>query len=232
MGADDDTATEQSPLRWSVRLRSAEAAALAGIVFGVLFAAVFIVLAESPAADASVEEISAWLEDPGSAERMVFVQSLALAAVVAFLWFIGVFRRRVLGRSDEFTGSVFLGSGLVIAALAAVGISLLTAPTIAFEGAVTPTAVSAYATSTAVGETSLGVFANGLAGVFALSSATLIRQSGAFPRSLTVVGYVLAFLLIISPLGLVSNTVLFPAWIALISIDVLFRRDELPNRSG
>jgi len=44
-------------------------------------------------------------------------------------------RRRVGDPVDRFTASVFLGSGLVLTALAAVGISLLTAPPIVLDPA-------------------------------------------------------------------------------------------------
>ena len=90
----------------SAYLRTPRAAALAGIIFSVLWVAVFGLMRLSVPSDPFEE--GAWL-----AKDTTFV-SLAMNLVpfagVAFLWFVGVLRDRLGAREDQFFATVFLGS--------------------------------------------------------------------------------------------------------------------------
>ncbi|MCP3856453.1 MAG: hypothetical protein GY724_00310 [Actinomycetia bacterium] len=214
---------------WVRNLRSVEAAAVAGIVFGALFIAAVILIARQPPPGAPDREITAWLSDDSSATAMATASNLTTLAVIALLWFIGVFRRRVGDRVDHFTSTVFLGSGLVVAALLLVGATLLTAPTM-LAGSNRPSlSPDTFAALQAVGRHTLLLHGEALIGVFMLSSSTMILRSAAFPVWLTLVSYIAAMGVIVNPLNQLGTLYLFPSWVVVVSVFVLLRRHQLPT---
>src|SRR5262245_40403432 len=102
------------------KLKTPYAAALAGLLFTVLFTSSYVLIRLSIPANPA--DAGAWL-----AERAGTV-SLALGllpfAGIAFLWFIGVVRDRLGPLEDQFFATVFFGSGLLFLALAFVSAAL------------------------------------------------------------------------------------------------------------
>ena len=84
------------------------AAALAGVLFGLLFGTALIMI--RTALPAGAEEGAQWL-DVGS-HRMKVAAILMPFAGIAFLWFIGVVRDGFGRVEDKFFSSVFIGAGL------------------------------------------------------------------------------------------------------------------------
>ena len=119
-GDDDSAATSGShpdldarqPL-FSGRVRSLEAAAVAGVLCAALAIGGLLLLSQYPSLDQSDEEITRRFG--GSANQSSLILGLNLVAVssIAFLWFVTVIRRRVGDLEDRFFGSVFLGSGIL-----------------------------------------------------------------------------------------------------------------------
>jgi hypothetical protein len=66
-----------------------------------------------------------------------------------------------------------------------------------------------------------------LEAVFIISTTTVGRLSGAFPRWLIVAGYVVGLTLLLVPVPNTFITYLFPAWVGVVSGTLLVRRDEL-----
>jgi len=102
------------------RLTTPRAAAVAGILFGVLLitANVLIRLSTPPnPGDAGV-----WLEE--QANTVTLALSLVPIAGIAFLWSIGVVRDRIGQLEDKFFSSVFFGSGLLYLGLTFVSAAL------------------------------------------------------------------------------------------------------------
>jgi len=97
----------------NARLRTPRAAAVAGILFSVLWFVVFGLMRLSVPGDPF--EPGAWLES--GLPYVTIVMNLVPFAGVAFLWFVGVLRDRLGGREDQFFATVFLGSGLLLLAM-------------------------------------------------------------------------------------------------------------------
>ncbi|HEU5454177.1 MAG TPA: hypothetical protein VFU85_00690, partial [Nocardioides sp.] len=105
--------------------RTRRAAAIAGIIFGVLLLAAMTLL-RLAMSDASLESLQS-----DSDRRQMLEISLQLVpfAGIAFLWFIGVIREQLGPVEDRLFATVFLGSGLLFLALmfvaAATSLSLM-----------------------------------------------------------------------------------------------------------
>ena len=99
------------------RLTTPRAAALAGVVFAVLFGTmVFLIRTNMPE---GVQDSTRWLNTQHSG--IATATALMPFAGISFLWFIGVVRDGFGRFEDRFFASVFLGSGLLFAAMSFVG---------------------------------------------------------------------------------------------------------------
>jgi hypothetical protein len=104
------------------RLTTPRAAAVAGIIFALLFAASLVLLRLSISSDLTSETVwTAQTED-----YLSIALRLMPFAGIAFLWFIGVIRDRVGELEDRFFATVFFGSsllfiGMVFMAMAVAG---------------------------------------------------------------------------------------------------------------
>jgi hypothetical protein len=91
------------------RLRTPRAAAIAGIIFALLYSASYILIQISlPAVSPDTGDLL---------ENQVEMISLGLSflpfAGIAFLWFLGVIRDRLGHLEDQFFSTLFFGSGLL-----------------------------------------------------------------------------------------------------------------------
>src|SRR4029079_9128430 len=95
------------------RLKTPRAAAIAGIVFSVLFIAAFSLLRIYVPSDPA--ESGEWLKT--SSGFVAFALNLLPFAGIAFLWFVGALRDRLGQLEDRFFATVFLGSSLLFLAM-------------------------------------------------------------------------------------------------------------------
>jgi hypothetical protein len=201
-------------------LRTPRSAALAGIVFAVLLALALVLLIVSVPSRQGEEGV--WLTHPHRRFAVALALNLVPFAGIAFLWFIGVVRDRIGAQEDRFFATVFLGSGLLF-------VAMLFAAAAFAGGLITDvglrTAASQPATLTLgrqVSSTLLRVYAMRMAGVFTLNTATITLRTGVVARWIGVVGLVAAVVLLVT-LGLSPWVELvFPAWILLVSVDILW----------
>jgi len=200
------------------RLRTPRAAAIAGIVFSILFMVALGLIRISVPADP--HEAGAWL--PGRGKTVNLALQLVPFAGIAFLWFIGVLRDRIGAYEDRFFATVFLGSGILFlvmlfaASAVAGGIMMVygTTPDKPMESGV-------YSFGRAVAYQILNVYALKMAGVFMISTVTLSIRTGMIPRWMALLGYPLALLLLLSS-GLFGWVALvFPLWVFLVSAYIL-----------
>lgn len=102
------------------RLRTPRAAAVAGILFAILYDSGLLLIRIAMRTDIAGE--TTWMK---SNSRLI---SLALNLVpyagIAFLWFIGVIRDRLGDLEDRFFASVSLGSGLLFLGLTFIGAAM------------------------------------------------------------------------------------------------------------
>jgi hypothetical protein len=200
------------------RLRTPRAAAIAGIVFALLLSLVLILISTP----AKVGTTGAWLSDPGRRATLAVALDLIPYAGIAFLWFIGVVRDRIGAHEDRFFATVFLGSGLLFDAMlfagAAVAGGLITersgVPGLRLDG-------GTLALNREVISTLLRVYGMRMAGVFTLNTAVITLRTGIVARWISAAGIAVGVVLLVS-IGLTPwLELLFPAWILLLSVEIL-----------
>ena len=210
--------TPTAAARTAHAIRTPRAAAVAGLVFSILFAT-SAVLTEWAIPEGS-DDPGAWATDDARRRAVELSLRLLPFAGIAFLWFIGVIRDRLGEGEDRFFATVFLGSGLLFVAMffasAAVTAGLLgaTADGSADVGAIWPFG-QRIATMLALDD---GLR---MAAVFTISTTTLAARLHIVPRWLAMFGYATAAALLLG-VGLIPWVELvFPLWVFVLSVHVL-----------
>ena len=207
------------PPRLTARFwRSRRSVALAGIAFAVLLLAAMTMM-RLALSEGSLQSLQT-----DSQRRSLIRLSLNLVpfAGIAFLWFIGVIREQVGAVEDRLFSTVFLGSGLLFLAMM-------------FAGAVTTTSLMEMVSGPNVsaelwfyGRDSthalVSVYALRMAAVFTLSVSTLGLRTSAMPRWVAYLGYLSAVVLLFAAAEHEWTQLIFPAWVLLVSIVILFTR--------
>jgi len=200
------------------RLRTPRAAGIAGILFAVLLSISYILIRISIPADPA--DGGSWLEE--RANTVTLALSLAPLAGIAFLWFIGVVRDRIGHLEDRFFSSVFFGSGLLY--LAMMFISAAFAGSLLSSYAIMPTQFvdsGLYTFGRAIMWRISNVYAIRMAGVFMISLGTISVRTHIMPRWLALLTYGLAIVLLLSIGYSLWVTLIFPAWVLIISVYIL-----------
>ncbi len=201
-------------------LRTPRAAAVAGILFSVLLSLAIVLIIVSQPSDPS--RPGAWLSDPARRRTLAVALNLVPFAGIAFLWFIGVVRDRIGQLEDRFFASVFLGSGLLFVAMLFAGAAF--AGGLAAEAALSSAAApgpDTLAIGRQITSLLLRLYAMRMAAVFTMSVATITLRTRVVPRWIGISGIAVAVLLLVS-VGLpLWVQLLFPAWILLLSVDIL-----------
>ena len=197
------------------RLSTPRAAALAGVLFAVLFSTALVLIrlalpeGEQPGAQ--------WLI-AGSTNLKISATIMPFAGI-AFLWFMGVVRDGLGRYEDKFFSTVFIGSGLLFLAMmfvaAGVGAGLERShaagePTVAAFGQMMLLAVSK-------------TYALRMAAVFMISLATIWLRTGLMPRWLVGVSYLAAVGLLVASDLTMWLTMAFPVWVLVVSLLLLAR---------
>jgi len=208
------------------RLTTPRAAAVAGILFALLFTASLILL-RSAIPERLTSDV-AWVAT--GYQRITIALGLMPFAGIAYLWFIGVVRDKLGDYEDRFFSSVFYGSsliflGMVFVAMAIVG-GLVAGyrlnPGIAFDSQVI------YFSRAMMIQLS-NVYALRMAGVTMISLATILLRTGLAPRWLVLVTYALSLALLVVVNFSLWITLIFPAWVTMISLFILWFRFKHPD---
>ncbi len=215
----------------NARLTTPRSAALAGIAFALLFAASLIFLRLSIPSDLTSE--TEWITQTSESLSVALV--LMPFAGVAFLWFIGVIRDRFGELEDRFFSTVFFGSsllfiGMVFVAMAIAGALVAIAgvdgndtidPDVVLFGRALMLQIS-------------NVYALRMAGVLMMSLATIWLHTHLMPRWLVGLTYLLAWIVLLIVSLNLWITLLFPAWVLLVSVYVLLQshRGQTPLTAG
>jgi hypothetical protein len=217
------TATRIDSTRRS--LKTPRAAAIAGIVFALLYGASIVLIRAATPSDHLVN--STWLTT--NAGTFSLALNLLPYAGIAFLWFIGVIRDRLGDLEDRFFATVFLGSGLLFLAMTFVGAAL--AGGIMASAQVAPGASvdnGLYTYSRAVIYEVINTYAIRMAGVFMVSLATIWLRTGLMQRGWALLTYALALVLLLAVGFSLWVPLIFPAWVMAVSVYFLIRslRDQ------
>lgn len=200
------------------RLTTPRAAAVAGILFSILYLTVMLLIRNS--VPEKPADLGTWM-DMGWKSVSLALNLLPFAGI-AFLWFIGVIRDRLGQHEDRFFSTVFLGSGLLFlamlfssAALAGGIMSMYgTTPGKLLESGI-------YTYGRMVIYEYMNVYTLKMAGVFMISMSTLMLRTGIAPRWMALLGFISAIFLILSLGFFVWAPVVFPLFVLMISIYIL-----------
>lgn len=214
----DTTIEQRNP-----KLTTPRAAALAGIAFAILFAAsiVFLRLAIPGDLSGAVD----WI---GRARQYITIALiLAPFSGVFFLWFIGVIRDRLGVYEDRFFATVFLGSSLLFLAMVFVAMAIAGAllATTGLEGG-----IALHSDVILFGRALMlyisNVYALRMAGVLMFSLGTIWLRTHTMPRWIVYITYGLAAVLLVVVSLNLWVTLVFPAWVLLVSIYVLWHSHQ------
>jgi hypothetical protein len=200
------------------RLTTPRAAAVAGVLFALLFSASVILVRTSipddPAANMS------WANR--NADKITAAITLTPFAGIAFLWFVGVVRDRLGELEDRFFSSVVFGSALLFVAMLFVAMAIgggIFASAKASDGNVAEPDAVRFGREVMLQISN--VYGSRMAGVFMISLATVWSQTGVMPRWLALVTLVLALVLLFVISFSVWFLLIFPAWVFLVSAFIL-----------
>jgi hypothetical protein len=201
-------------------LNTPRAAAVAGVLFALLFGTALILIRTALPEGGSPG--SQWLAAGSSRIRVAAI--LMPFAGISFLWFIGVIRDGFGRLEDKFFSSVFLGSGLLFLAMTFVS-SAVGAGLAASSSATTDTI--AHSDIASFGQMVLltlsKTYALRMAAVFMISLATIWLRTSLMPRWLVGVTYLVALGLLIASDISMWITLAFPAWVLVVSLLLLNR---------
>jgi hypothetical protein len=203
------------------KLKTPRAAALAGILFAVLLSSSVVLIRLSIPADPT--DAGTWLKERAGTVSLAL--SLLPFAGIAFLWFIGVVRDRLGHLEDQFFSTVFFGSGLLFLAMTFVSAALAggVLATYALESNKLVES-GMYTLIRTVMYRITSVYAFRMAGVFMISLATIWVRTRVMPRWLAFLTYALALGLLLSISSSPWVTLIFPAWVFVVSAYILLTK--------
>jgi hypothetical protein len=203
-------------------LRTPQAAGIAGLAFAALFVVSLLLVRDHPGPGSSAAEVEEWyLRDAARHIALVGIY-LAPFAGIAFLWFIAVIRDRIGEREDRFFATVFFGSGLLFVAMLFAAAAAAGAPLAAvrFQDAPAPDP-GTVGLARALAFTLLYVYGVKAGAVFILVVSTVALRTRALPHWLVLGGYAIAVVLLLSVSFFQAMVLLFPCWVAVVSIVIL-----------
>jgi hypothetical protein len=209
------------PTQPTVRqLTTPRAAALAGVVFALLFGAVIILVRTRM--PEGVKDTGEWLKTDHSGITTAAV--LMPFAGIAFLWFIGVVRDGFGRFEDRFFATVFMGSGILFLAMMFVGIAVAAGLVATNNGVIDPAAhVEVIDFGKMVVLSTCKTYGIRMAAVFMISLATIWLRTGLMPRWLVALSYLVALAILVASDLSMWVTLAFPVWVLVVSALILAR---------
>jgi hypothetical protein len=201
-------------------LKTPKAAAIAGMVFSVLLITsqllIWLSIPATPSQSAS--------DLVGHTTTVSLALNLLPFAGIAFLWFIAVVRDRLGVLEDRFFATVFLGSGLLYLAMTFAS-GAIAGGLIRVLGSASGTVLdrATYALARAEIYVAANVYGIKMAGVFMFSTSTILLRTGIVRRWIPFLGFALAITLVLSVGTIQWIPCVFPAWVFLISADILIQ---------
>jgi hypothetical protein len=206
------------------QLTTPRAAALAGVVFALLFGAVIVLIRlRMPE---GMKNSSAWLSSSHSGILIAAV--LMPFAGISFLWFIGVVRDGFGRYEDRFFASVFLGSGILFLAMMFVATAIAAGLAATDSGVIDPAAhVEVIDFGKMVVLLTAKTYAIRMAAVFMISAATIWLRTGLMPKWLVLLTYLVAVAILGASDLSMWVTMAFPIWVLVVSGLFLERADVI-----
>jgi len=198
-------------------IRAVRAAGVAGLVFAALMTtSLALFRLNDPDATGAAGGIPV-----GARDLWLVALYLIPFAGIAFIWFLAALRRRIGRMEDQFFATVFLASGLLfVAMLFATGAAASAAVSAARLGT-DPAYQAVFEFGQALSETLFYVFAIKMAAAFMLVSSTIGRRTGFLPRWFVIAGGILGVVMLFSISFFELLALIFPAWVAVVSVLIL-----------
>lgn len=215
---------------------AARIAAISGIVFAVLFVLALVLVHRAPTLGAPDAAYTAFYAAGGEQTLVAVGLYLVPFAGIAFLWHMTAMRAvldTLTPRPSAMAHGLNLLAGVVFVTLLFAGAAAVGA--IAFAAyfghpwTVDPAIARAL---TAVGYGLVFVFAVRGAGMFALTTTTLLRAASVLPRVPAVLAYLLAAFLLLAVTSDPAAVLVFPAWVLLVSAVLLRHARRTPAPSA
>jgi hypothetical protein len=205
------------------------AAAIAGILFAILFGTSYaLILLSIPEFD---EDTGAWLTSP--TETLSLAISLLPFAGIAFLWFMAVVRDRLGHLEDQFFSTLFFGSGVLYLAMIFTASGLFGG--LIHIGTQHPELLidtGLYAAARAMIYQIIHEYAIRMAGMFMIVLGTIWFRTVIMPRWLVWLTYLFALILLFSTGYSEWIMMVFPAWVFLVSVYILILNFRNVNHPG
>ncbi len=214
---------------------SARVAAISGLFFAVLFVLAMVLVHRAPTLHDPDAAYAAFYAGGGDQPFVAVGLYIVPFAGIAFLWHMTAMRNvldtltpapSAMAHGLNLLGGIIFVT-LLFAGTAAVGANAFGV----YFGHVPVEDPSAARTFTAVGYGLVFIFAVRGAGMFAITTTTLLRNAGVLPRIPAVAAYLFAALLLLAVSSNPAAVLVFPAWVVLISIFLLrhARRGAAPE---
>jgi len=204
---------------------AARIGAVSGIVFAALFVAALVLVHRAPTLGDPDAAYAAFYADGGDQLFVAVGLYLVPFAGIAFLWHMTAMRN-VLDTLTPAPSAMARGlnllAGIIFVTLSFAGTAAVGAVAFGVYFGHAPVDDPATARAlTAVGYGLVFVFAVRGAGMFALTTTTLLRAAGVLPKLAALAAYLLAAFLLLAVTNNPVAILVFPAWVVLISIFLL-----------
>jgi hypothetical protein len=175
----------------------------------------------------------AWMNDASRLGSVRLAVQLAPFAGIAFLWFIGAMRHRIGTHEDRFFATVFLGSGLLFVASLFASAALTGAVAQAASvGGIHAGNSETYLLARRLIGMMTNVFGIRMAGVFIISTSTIVFRTGVLPRWIAFFGFSCAAILLLIITSWPWIALLFPIWMLVASAGILWVEFHAPQRAA
>jgi hypothetical protein len=208
------------------RLTTPRSAAIAGILFGLLFGTSLALLRSVIPTGISTD--TSWAQT-GSWQINLALGMMPFAGI-AYLWFIGVMRDRLGDYEDRFFSSIFFGSSLLFLAMVFVSVAIaggILATYHIIAGEMQDYSVILFGQALMLNISN--IYALRMAGVTMISLATIWFRTALMPRWLAILTYLLALILLIVVNYSPWITLVFPTWVFLISLFIMWKGRQEPD---
>lgn len=196
------------------------------VLFAVLFAAGLTLVHRSPGLAASNSAYTAFYAGSSSALVTVGLYLVPFAGI-AFLWHMSTTRLLVAARTPEPSAIPYalqLVSGVLFVALLFAGTAAAGSVALLKHLSVSPLpSVDVARALLGVGYAMVFVYAVRGAGMYAITTTTLLLKAGVLPRWLAGVGYLMAAFLLVSTTTNPVVVLLFPGWAVVVGVVLIVR---------
>lgn len=207
-------------------VKLARLSSLTGILFAALFVVALVLVDTTPTLSASDAEITAFYDSGSTALVTVGIYLIPLAGI-AFLWHAHTTRLLIKSRTPSpsaIPDGLQLVSGILFVVLLFAGTASAGSVALLKDLTSAPLPSADFARGMlAVGYGMVFIYALRGAGMYALTTTTLLRSAKIMPTWLAVLSYLMAaFLLLITTLH-PAAVLVFPAWVVIVGVMIFIR---------